>query len=124
MENRTRRTEIRQTKKESHLGQTVASLLFGTVELLLLFRLVFKLLGANKENPIVQGVYQITQYIVGLFEGIFSEISMFGIGNTAVFEPAAAIAMVAVAFVAWGVLKLLKPRQGQRYEKTLYEDTK
>lgn len=124
MYNTTRRTEIRQTKKESHLGQNVAGLFFGTVELLLLFRLVFKLLGANKENPIVQGVYEISQNIVGLFEGIFSDISMFAIGNTAVFEPAAAIAMVTVVFVAWGVLKLLKPRQGQRYEKNLYEDPK
>ncbi|SFN97634.1 YggT family protein [Proteiniclasticum ruminis] len=124
MENRTRQTEIRETKKESHLAQTVASLLFGTVELLLLFRLVFKLLGANPENPIVQGVYEISQYIVGLFEGIFSDISMFAIGNTAVFEPASAIAMVTVAFVAWGVLKLLKPRQSQRYEKNQYEDPK
>ncbi|MBP1917661.1 YggT family protein [Youngiibacter multivorans] len=122
MVNMTRRTETHNSKQESHMGQTIIGIVFGVIEILLAFRLGFKLLGANPGNDIVRGIYSVTQYIVGLFEGIFPRVTTDGIETTSVFEPSTAIAMLVVALIAWGVMKLIKPRSGHRSERTEYTD--
>jgi len=122
LDNMTKQTEIRNTKQESHLGQTIIGIAFGTVEILLAFRLVFKLLGANPGNDFVRGIYTFTQYIVGVFEGIFPKVTTSGFETTAIFEPATAIAMLVVALIAWGVMKLIKPRSVNRSETTEFTD--
>jgi len=122
MEGMTRQTEIRNTKQESHMGQTIIGIIFGAIEILLAFRLVFKLLGANLTNGFVHGIYTVTQFIVGIFEGIFSQATTGGIETTSVFEPATLIAMMVVALIAWGVMKLIKPRSGNRSERTEYTE--
>lgn len=122
MDNMTRQTETRNTKQERHMGQTIIGIAFGAVEILLAFRLGFKLLGANPGNEFVRGIYTFTQYIVGVFEGIFSKVTTSGIETTSVFEPATAIAMLVVALIAWGVMKLIKPRSVRRSETTEFTD--
>jgi len=122
MDNMTRQTETRSTRQESHKGQTVIGLFFGVIEILLAFRLVFKMLGANPGNDFVSGIYTVTQYIVGVFEGIFSRVTTSGIETTSVFEPATVIAMLVVALIAWGVMKLIKPRSGHLSERTEFTD--
>jgi hypothetical protein len=115
-----KQTEKQITRQESHTAQRVAGVLFGAIEALLVFRLVFKLLGANVSNAFVSGIYTVSHFLVGIFEGIFSRIATGGNPVVAVFEPATLIAMVVVAFIAWVVLKLFKPREGVRSEKTEY----
>jgi flagellar biogenesis protein FliO len=122
MDKMTKQTETRQIRQESHLGQTVVGLLFSVIEILLGFRLGFKLLGANPGNEIVSGIYKITQYIVSPFENIFSKVNTEGIETASVFEPATLIAMLIVALIAWGVMKLVSPRNGYRSERTEYTD--
>lgn len=122
MDNMTKQTEIRNTKQGSHLGQTIIGIAFGTVEILLAFRLVFKILGANPGNDFVRGIYTFTQYIVGFFEGIFPKVATSGIETNAIFEPATAIAMLVVALIAWGVMKMIKPRSVNRSETTEFTD--
>lgn len=122
MEEMTRQTETRNTKQESHMGQTIMGIIFGAIEILLAFRLVFKLLGVNPTNGFVQGIYTVTQIIVGIFEGIFSRATTGGIETTSVLEPATLIAMVVVALIAWGVMKLIKPRSSNRSERTVYTE--
>lgn len=115
-----KQTEKQITKQESHMAQRVAGVLFGATEVLLVFRLAFKLLGANVSNAFVSGIYTVSHFLVGIFEGIFTRITAGGNPVMAVFEPATLIAMVVVAFIAWVVLKLFKPREGARSEKTEY----
>lgn len=122
MDKMTKQTETRRIKQESHLGQTIVGLVFGAVEILLAFRLGFKLLGANPGNDIVSGIYKVTQYIVSPFENIFSKVNTDGIETASVFEPATLIAMLVVALISWGVMKLIRPRSGYRSERTEYTD--
>jgi len=122
MEDMIRQTETRNTKQEGNIVQTIISLLFGSIEILLAFRLVFKLLGAYSGNAFVQGIYTITQYIVGIFEGIFAKSNVDGIESAAVFEPATLIAMIVVAIIAWGVMSLIRPRSGNLSQKTEYTE--
>jgi len=122
MNKMSKQTETRHIKQESHLGQTIVGLVFGVIETLLGFRLVFKLMGANPGNDIVSGIYKVTQYIVSPFESIFSKVKTEGIETTSVFEPATLIAILIVALIAWGVMKLIRPRSGYRSERTEYTD--
>jgi len=120
MEDMFKQTEMRETKQESHIVQNIIGIIFVLIEILLAFRLVFKLLGANPINGFVKGIYSGTQFFVGSFEGIFSRTTTGGLETTAVFEPATLIAMVVIALIAWGVLKLIKPRTSNRFERTEY----
>ena len=64
MEQMTKQTETRNTKQESHIVQRIVAIIFGIIEVILVFRLIFKLLGANLKNDFVLGIYAITQFFV------------------------------------------------------------
>src|SRR6266850_5381190 len=51
----------------------VVTLLFTVLEVLLIFRFVLKLTGANAQQPLVSGLYGITEPLVRPFQGIFPE---------------------------------------------------
>jgi uncharacterized protein YggT (Ycf19 family) len=53
----------------------VVTLLFTVLETLLLLRFVLKLFGANANQPLVSGLYGITEPLVRPFQGIFPEPS-------------------------------------------------
>ena len=101
-----KRIEIHNTKRNDPFLQRFLVALFCIIEMVLAFRMVFKLLGANAANGFVKGIYFITQWLVGLFEGIFSQTAT-GVNSAAIFEPAALIAIIIVALVAWIVLGLI-----------------
>ena len=113
-----KQTETRNTKLESHTAQRIVGIIFSVIEIILAFRLIFKLLGANPKNDFVHGIYAATQFFVGAFEGIFSRVTTSGAETTAVFEPATLIAMVVIALIAWAVLKLMTPHIETRVERT------
>jgi ABC-type Co2+ transport system permease subunit len=100
------------TKQKSHIAQSIVGAIFGVIEAILAFRLIFKLLGANPENVFVNGIYTVTQPFVGIFEGIFPQISIKG---TAGVEPATLIAMAVIILLSWAVMKIITPRTGNRF---------
>lgn len=53
----------------------IVTLLFTVLEVLLLLRFVLKLFGANANQPLVSGLYRITEPLVRPFQGIFPEPS-------------------------------------------------
>lgn len=117
-----RQTETRDIRLEHNSGKRIVSVLFGIVEIILGLRLIFKLLGANADNGFIKVIYSITQLFVGIFEGIFSVITI-NEANNAVFEPATLIAIILVALIVLLVLKLMSPRISNRVERTQYTDT-
>ena len=112
-------TETHSAQAESHPARRIVSVLFGAVEIILAVRLILKLLGANAGNSIIKVLYGTTGFFVKLFEGIFSRVTI-NEASGAVFEPATLIAMVVIALIALGVLKLMTPRTGSRVVKTEY----
>jgi len=118
MDEMSQQTEVRDTKAESSASKRIVGVVFGIIEVLLAFRLIFKGLGANPGNGFVRGIYGITQFLVGIFEGIFSRGTASGAETTAVFEPATLIVMVVIGLIAWGVLRLMTPHTGTRVERT------
>lgn len=88
--------------------------ILGVLEVLLAFRLVFKILGANPQSPFVSFIYTVSQSFLAPFSGIFRSAVTKGIEAQSVLEPTTIVAMIVYAVVAWGIVKLIeigKPRQ-------------
>ena len=74
----------------------------GFLEILLLFRLAFLLLGAHNTG-FAAILYQVTHPLVGLFAGIFPAPGT----DTGYFDTAALLAMVVYALIGWGIVSLI-----------------
>lgn len=90
--------------------------LFGVVEVLLFFRLVFKLTGANPASGFVNFIYSLTQIFILPFVGIFHSATTQGDVVTAVLEPSVLVAMVVYIVLAWGITQLVEIVSGRLQE--------
>lgn len=90
------------TTKPLYRGTQIVWYIFGLVEILLLFRFVLKLLGANPDAGFSSFIYGITHIFVAPF------ISVFGITYVegSIFEWTTILAMLVYWIVASGVIKL------------------
>jgi len=77
-------------------------IIFGLLELLLMFRFIFLLLGANQANGFVNFIYSLSQPFVAPFYGIFGTVSY----SKAVLDPATIVAAVIYAIVAWVIIRI------------------
>ena len=81
----------------------VVTLLFTVLETLLLLRFVLKLFGANANQPLVSGLYRITEPLVRPFQGIFPEPS-----GTPVLDLAALLAVAFFFLIAALIVALVR----------------
>lgn len=80
----------------------------GVIEVLLAFRFLFKLLGANQASGFVTFIYSITNILTAPFKGIFSPFVTAGLSLRSIFEPSTIIAFIIYAIAAWGLERLLR----------------
>jgi len=102
---------------EASGSQTLARLiyfLFGALEVLLIFRLIFKLAGASHGSIFVNFIYSITGIFILPFAGIFRTATTEGIETTSILEPATLVAIIVYAFLAWGIVALIGILSGER----------
>jgi len=81
--------------------------ILGLLEVLLAFRFLFMLLGANPRSGFTSFLYAVTGIFISPFAGIFNPVSTTGLASKSVFDPATIIAMIIYALAAWGIVKLL-----------------
>lgn len=86
----------------------------GILEVLLGFRLIFKILGANPQSGFVSLIYSVTGIFLAPFYGIFKSFITKGIETTSVFEPATLVAMLVYALIAYGIVRFLEIRQNHK----------
>ena len=98
---------IRKTDEESFTARRVVYYILGILEVLLAFRLVFKLLGANPDSGFVSLIYSISKVFLVPFTAIFRSATTQGIETKAVLEPGTIIAMLVYALIAWGIVKII-----------------
>lgn len=82
---------------------------FGLIEVLLAFRLVLKVFGANASSGFVSGIYAITGIFVSPFSGIFRGWYQ---GSSA-FEPGTLVALAVYVLAAWGIVELIRVLSGE-----------
>jgi len=83
----------------------------GFFEILLGFRFVFKLLGANPASGFVNFIYVLSGILTAPFDFIFG-VTRPVVGDArSVFEPSILVAAVVYALIAWGIVKLITINQ-------------
>lgn len=107
-------TPVRNEATSSQTGEYLVYFLFGVLEVLLAFRLVFKLTGASLTSAFVGLIYGVTGVFILPFEGIFRRGFAPGVETTSILEPSTLIAMVVYGVLAWGIVKLIRVLSGQR----------
>jgi len=91
-----------------HQAIRIVYYILGVIEVLLAFRLIFKLLGANPQSSFVSAIYTVSQAFLIPFNGIFRSAVTKGIEAQSVLEPTTIIAMIVYAIIAWGIVKLIE----------------
>ena len=112
---------IVKTDKESFTSRRVIYYILGVLEVLLAFRWIFKLLGANPNSGLVSFIYSITRVFLVPFTAIFRSATTEGIETRAVLEPSTIIAMLVYALIAWGIVKIIIIMRGHNVEQSSKE---
>jgi uncharacterized protein YggT (Ycf19 family) len=87
----------------------VVTLFFTVLEVLLLVRFALKLLGANPSQPLVAGLYGVTEPLVRPFQGIFPEPA-----GPPAFDIAALLAILFFFLIAALIVALVRAITGER----------
>ena len=77
--------------------------IFYLIEVILLFRLVLRLLGANASAGFTQAIYAVSSPMIAPFKYVFAPSAVSG----SVLEWSTLLAMLVYWVIAWGVVKLL-----------------
>lgn len=93
--------------KSAWRAQSIIYYLLGILEVVLGFRFVLKLLGANPESGFVDFVYGLSGIFVAPFNAIFTTPEAAGNVVKAVMEPATLIAMLVYFLLVLGVVRLI-----------------
>jgi hypothetical protein len=82
---------------------TITYFILGVLEVILLLRFLFRLLGANQGSGFIVFLYGLSHVFVAPFNGIFTNPAL---GSNSVFDVSALIAMLVYALIAWGIVAL------------------
>jgi hypothetical protein len=111
------RTPGRRKATSSQTVEYLVYFFFGTLEILLAFRLALKLAGASLSSAFVGLIYGITGIFILPFEGIFRRGFAQGVETTAVLEPSTLVAIIVYGVLAWGIVKLVRVLSGEQQEE-------
>ncbi len=106
-------TEVKSVATGSQTAEYLIYFIFGALEVLLAFRLIFKVAGASMASPFVSFIYRTTNLLILPFEGIFRRGVTKGIETTSVLEPSTIVAMVVYSVLVWGTVKLVRILSGE-----------
>lgn len=106
-------TETKSLATKSQRTEYLIYFFSGILEILLGFRLVLKLAGANTGSPFVNFIYSFTRPFVLPFEGVFRKATTQGLETTSVLEPSTLIALAVYAVITWGIVNLIQIFSGE-----------
>jgi uncharacterized protein YggT (Ycf19 family) len=105
-------TESRSSRNDSDHRYNFASrivwFIAGILLILLGFRFVLALLGANTTNSFANFIYKCSHPFVSPFFSLFSYKQNYGVSH---FEIYTLVAIVVYAIIAWGIVKLFTLNQ-------------
>lgn len=107
-----------QTKKVIFRTYQIVWYILGVIEVLLAFRVLLKLIGANALSGFVHFIYTLSNPFALPFAGILG----ISVASGMVLEWSTLIAMAVYAIVAYGIvslLQLIKPTTPKEVERTV-----
>ena len=108
------KTPTKRDASDSLTAERMVYFLFGILEVLLAFRLAFKLAGASLTSDFVSFIYGLSRVFILPFVGIFHRGFAPGMETKAVLEPETLVAIIVYAIAAWGLVKLIRILSGNR----------
>ncbi len=107
-------TPVKTQATNSQTTEYLIYFFFGSLDILLAFRLVLKLMGASVSSTFVGFIYGLSGIFILPFEGIFRRGFSQGIETTSVLEPSTLVAVIVYAVLAWGIVKLVRIFSGEQ----------
>lgn len=107
-------TPVKTETTSTQTAERLIYFLFGFLEILLIFRLIFKLAGASHGSYFVGIIYSLTGIFIMPFSGIFRQATAAGVETTAILEPSTVVAIMVYAVLAWGIVALVRILSGKR----------
>lgn len=101
----TREVETKASSKAT--ATNIIWYIVGFIGVLLAFRFVLKLLGANPSSGFVEFIYTVSGVLTAPFDNIFGVTSSTAGEVNSVFEPSILVAGVVYVLIGWGVAKIL-----------------
>jgi len=92
------------TKKAIFRSYQIIWYIVGVVEVVLAFRLLFKLLGANASSGFTSFIYAISAPLAGPFAGILGTTA----SSSSIIEWSTLITMAVYAVIAYGIIALFQ----------------
>lgn len=89
----------------SVLAARIIYYILGVIEVLLAFRFILALLGANRANGFADFVFGVSYPFAAPFFGLFGYQPTYG---SAQLELSTLVAMAVYALIAWGIVKLIR----------------
>lgn len=111
VQQQTKRTQTTDAADPKTTAQNAVWYVLGFIEILIGFRFVLKLLGANPSSGFVDFIYSITGVLTAPFDSIFGVTSAETGDVRSVFEPSILVAAAVYALIAWGIVKLITINQ-------------
>ena len=99
--------EYSQRKTLFHAYQAIWYI-FGFIEIVLAFRFVLKILGANPDAGFTRFIYGLSTPFAGPFLNIFSPSTAKGAETTSYFEWSTLVAALVFVIITWGIVKIFK----------------
>lgn len=108
VQQKTRKVDTQVVGDSKSTATNVVWYIVGFIEVLLGFRFVLKLFGANPGSGFVDFIYSITDVLTAPFDNIFG-VTKPGAGDVvnSVFEPSILVAALVYLLIGWGIIKLL-----------------
>lgn len=89
---------------QSNVASRIVWYIAGIITILLAFRFVLSLLGANRDNPFADFIYSVTYPLVAPFFGLFGYEVQYGVSR---FEIETLVAIAVYAVIAYAISALL-----------------
>jgi hypothetical protein len=96
------------TKKTIFHAYQIIWYIFGFIEIVLAFRFVLKLLGANPDAGFTNFIYAMSSPFAGPFLNVFHATANQGAETTSFFEWSTLVAAFVYVVVTWGIIKIFK----------------
>ncbi len=106
------------TKKVIFRAHQIVWYFLGIIEVLLAFRFILLLFGANSQNSFVSFIYSISNIFAQPFSNIFNNT----ISNSSIFEWSILIGMIVYLIIAYAIVKfiqLINPATPQKVKDTI-----
>jgi len=101
---RTERHVYKDSASGSVMAERIVYYILGVIEVVLAFRFLLALLGANRANDFAQFVFNLSHPFVQPFFSLFSYRPAYGVSRMEIYT---LVAMAVYAVIAWGIVSLL-----------------